>query len=33
MISEGFYKIGVLLGGPPLSLFDMLFVTKGGLGI
>jgi len=28
-IGEGFYKLGILSGGPPLSLFDMLLRTRG----
>jgi hypothetical protein len=32
IIGEGSSKLGILLGGPPLSLFDMLFATRGGLG-
>jgi hypothetical protein len=31
-IDEGYSKLGVLSGGPPLSLFNMLLVIKGGLG-
>ncbi len=31
-IGEGYSKLGVLSGGPPLSLFDMLLVIKRGLG-
>ncbi len=31
-IGEGYSKLGVLSGGPPLSLFDMLLVIEGGLG-
>jgi len=29
---EGFFKIGILLGGLPLSLFDMFLVIGRGLG-
>jgi hypothetical protein len=31
-IGEGSSKLGILSGGPPLSLFDMLLATKVGLG-
>ncbi len=31
-VSEGSSRLGVLSGGPPLSLFVMLLVTKVGLG-
>ncbi len=31
-IGEGYSKLGVLSGGPPLSLFDMLLMIEGGLG-
>ncbi len=30
IVSEGFFKLGVILGGLPLSLFDMFFVTRKG---
>jgi len=32
VVREGSSKLGLLSGGPPLSLFDMLLVTRGGLG-
>jgi hypothetical protein len=32
MINERSFKLGVLSGGLPLSLFDMLLVTIRGLG-
>jgi hypothetical protein len=31
-VGEGSFKLGVLLGGPPFSLFDMLLVTLGVSG-
>ncbi len=31
VIDEASSKLGVLLGGPPLSLFDMLLMRVGGL--
>jgi hypothetical protein len=31
-IGEGSSRLGILSGDPSLSLFDMLLVTKGGLG-
>jgi hypothetical protein len=31
-VSEGSSMLGLLSGGPPLSLFDMLLLTRGGLG-
>jgi hypothetical protein len=31
-IGEGLSKLGILLRGPPLSLFDVLLATKVGLG-
>jgi len=31
-IGEASCRLGVLSGGPPLSLFDMLPTTRGGLG-
>jgi len=31
-IGESSFRLVVLSGGPPLSLFDMLLVTGGGLG-
>jgi hypothetical protein len=30
-IGESFSKLGILSGGPPLSLFDMLLAMKGSL--
>jgi hypothetical protein len=30
-VGEGFYRLFVLLGGPPLSLFDMLLAMGRGL--
>ncbi len=32
-IAMGSSRLGVLSKGPPLSLFDMMFVTRRGLGI
>jgi len=32
VISEGYSRLNVLLGGPSLSLFDMLLATRRGLG-
>jgi hypothetical protein len=32
VVSEGSSMLGLLSGGPPLSLFDMLLLTRGGLG-
>jgi hypothetical protein len=29
---EGSFRLGVLSGGPPLSLFDMLLMIGGGSG-
>jgi hypothetical protein len=29
-IGEGFFRIGIHLGSPPLSLLDMLFTIGGG---
>ncbi len=31
-IGEGSFRLGLLLGGLPLSLFDMLFMTRRGSG-
>jgi hypothetical protein len=31
VIGEGSSRLGILLDGPPLSLFDMLLVIGGGL--
>ncbi len=31
-ISEGLSKLGILLGSPPISLFDILLTTREGLG-
>jgi len=31
-IGEGFSRLGLLSGAPPLSLFDMLLATRRGLG-
>ncbi len=28
-VGEGLSRLGILSGGPPLSLFDMLFATEG----
>jgi hypothetical protein len=30
-VSEGSYRLGILSGGPPLSLFDMLLAMGRGL--
>jgi len=32
VVSEGLSRLGVFLGGSPLSLFDMLLTTRGGSG-
>ncbi len=32
VVGESLFRPGVLLRGPPLSLFDMLLMTQGGLG-
>jgi hypothetical protein len=32
VVSEGSSMLGLLSGGPPLSLFDMLLTTEGGSG-
>jgi len=32
IIGEGSSKLGVLLGGPPLLLFDMILTRGGGSG-
>jgi hypothetical protein len=29
-VGEGFSRLGLVSGGPPLSLFDMLLATTGG---
>ncbi len=29
-VGEGLSRLGLLAGGPPLSLFDMLLATTGG---
>jgi len=31
-VGEGSSRLGILSTGPPLSLFDMLLVTRGGSG-
>jgi hypothetical protein len=31
-IGEGSFRLGLLSGGPPLSLFDMFFMTRRDLG-
>ncbi len=30
-VDEGSYRLGILSGGPPLSVFDMLLATRGVL--
>ncbi len=32
-IGEVSLRLGILLRGPPLSVFDMVFTTRRGLGI
>jgi hypothetical protein len=29
-VGKSFSKLGILIGGPPLSLFDMLLTTRRG---
>jgi hypothetical protein len=31
-IGESFSKLGILSGGPPISLFDMILAMEEGLG-
>jgi hypothetical protein len=33
IVDEGFSRLSIILKGPPLLLFDMLFATRGGLRI